>query len=109
MAQNPAMFHNGEIQYVLFHMFSKGGNRGQKRCVRAPFSIVKHDGETYMMPVSGGFGVNLYGSDDQDEALYQAREDFGFVSAEVVVMREHEMGDFNGPDTWKSVHAFSQI
>lgn len=110
MAANPSMFHNGEIQYVLFRMFNKGGNRGQARCVRAPFSVVKHDGESFMMPVSCGFGANLYGSDDVDEALYQAREDFGFVSAEVIVMGEYEMGDFQGQgDNWKGVHAFSLI
>ena len=110
MAANPDIFHDGEITYVMFEMFKDGGNKGQPRCVRAPFSLVKSEGDQFLMPSSWGDGSNLYGGDAADEAFYQAREDFGFVTAEMLVLGEHEMGDFDGqPDNWKGVHAFSLI
>lgn len=107
MAANPSFFHDSTIRKVFFPIFENG----TERMVEAPFDCIQIGAEQFLMPKSiGGDMEGLWASDDVDEALYQARGDFGFVLPEFIIVGEHEMGDFDGqPETWKGVHAFSML
>lgn len=101
----------GEIKPV-FYRFGKFPNDQRPRYIRAPFVILKLNGQEYVMPTIGGSSAadlnNILSSDSYDLEQINARADFGFESDEEFVLGEHELGSLDN-DTWVGCHKFGVI
>ena len=95
------LLKNGKINQV-FYPYGDG-------FIRAPFVTIEIGGHECLMPMGQDAGMGLYDHDDADDAFYMGRGDFGLFDLDPVVVGEHEMGAVQGPDNWKSLHAFSMI
>ncbi|MFH2074173.1 MAG: hypothetical protein ABIJ57_02325, partial [Pseudomonadota bacterium] len=104
---------------VLYEMGRFDNEQSAPKFLRAPFDLVKvHGGELCLSPVSsrransnpGQIDSGIH-NDPADEAFFLAGAgDEWFLDREIVVIGEHEMGDFQGqPENWKGLHQFSWI
>lgn len=95
MAYNPK---TTERQKVLFKITDFWP--GKPMCKAAGFELWKLSETGFVVPVPG--------TTTTDDLI--AADPIGFLTADPLVMGEHEMGDYKGqPDNWRGVHAFDRI
>lgn len=90
-------FDNVERQEVYFK-YGKTSN-GKQRYRKAPFNIVKINGEDHIEIFSGNgeTGTDLPGNET------------GYITEMPLIMEEHEMGDLSDTETFKGVHDYGWI
>lgn len=105
------LLERGEITEV-YYPFGSFHNDQRKKFLKAPFDIVKLNGEEYVQPLAvGGNAAELQGafnSSTVDTEQYMGRRDFGFSNLTPLVVQENEMGAWQS-DGWKGVHFFDLI
>jgi len=73
---------------------------GKAMCKKAGFELWKLDGRQYVVP--------FFGPAAGDESINS--DPLGYLTAEQLMIGEHEMGDFQGQgDCWKGVHRFDVL
>lgn len=106
MADN--IFNRGQVEAVYYDMgiFS---NDAKRKYIRAPFSVLKLDGQQYVIPldISGGAGnpgPNLVGltGNDEGEELNLGRAEF-YHTLEIHRVGMHEFGNWKGDDNWRGM------
>lgn len=101
-----SLLESGEIVPV-FYPAGNFPNDQRPKFVRAPFVLLRLNGQEYVMPVSGPGDArdlqNLLSTSNFEVEQVLARQDFGFESDDELVVGEHELGDFNSTNknNWK--------
>lgn len=105
---------NGEITPV-FYQVGTFANDQRPKYIRAPFVLLKLNGEEYVMPVSGAGDSrdfqSILGTSDFNTEQLMARQDFGFENDEHLVVGAHELGDYNSTNgkNWKGCFSIGVI
>ena len=105
------LLERGEITEVYYN-FGKFYNDQRQKFVKAPFDIVKINGEEYIQPLAvGGNAAELIGLINSNAIAaeqYMGRRDFGFVNLNPMVTNENEWGGWQG-NCFKGMHSFDMI
>ena len=99
---------NSFVQPVYFQVGKD--TTGQMLYRRAPFDVVRINGEVYIQPRSIGLSdqaVTQYAQGSvEDQDNWRDNDMGGYETLEPIVLNENQMGD--GSDTWVGLHSIDK-
>jgi hypothetical protein len=109
MAEN--IFNQGRLEAVFLDMGTFEGST--KKYVRAPFSLLKLNGNLYVQPVNmpGGFGESSYNGltgNAESEELNLAREEF-YHTLDIHRLGDHQFGAWKSDDSWRGMFKLGMV
>ena len=108
-------FFKGKLERVYYDIGTFPG-QSEHKFIKAPFDVLKVNGQTYIVPLTFGGGttsnVSMSGvlANDETGELNVAQQGGWYDTMKNIVMQEHEMGDWKGDrDNWLQVHRYGLV
>ena len=100
-----ATIEAAKITPVYWKVGEFSNHSGQPKLLKAPYDLIFFGGDNYVMPCGTAFDYSF----SEEMSYKEDRKGFGYVS-NIMIMEEHEMGDYAGhPEDWRGFQQFGMI